>query len=712
MSQPIDTASVEIVPDFSNFPTELRRGVDGALRNLLSAVDRAFEGVERAAAEAGAGIGREISQGGEVAERALAEVSRASRREFGEVEQAASVAGAGLATRLGGVVTLVGTGLAAIGVAAGVGLGALAGFGLKATASLEQTQIAFNALLGSAELGAQVFKDLQQFAAATPFEFTELTGVSQRFFAFNEVLGLTDAQVTEFLTTLGDLASVTGSGAFGMERAAFAMAQVASRGALMTEEVNQLSDAFPGFNVRLALANELGMTTAEVMKAMERGEIDAATGLQALLRGMREFPGAAGAMEMQSKTLLGVFSTFKDTFSQALVAGFEPIIPDIKAALADVTPVVEEAIGEIAPALGQGLAGVLPLIGQVISAVTPILVPFVTTLGLIGSRLADSGALIRFGDALSEIADALAPLTPALSEVIIQFVEALIPAMESLAPQMPEIAQGLADLLIALTPILPALGTLVASLVELGKIFPGFLAMIDRATVVDWAAAGAEVADFFGGFWDWLVRIDSAVRGFFDSLPSRIGAALLDMHAAFRARIDELLAFVRSVPARIVTAIGNLGRLLVSKGRDVVRGLWEGISSMAGWLWSRVKDFAYQNTVGAFNRALGISSPSTVMAQEVGRWIPPGIGMGVERAMPELRSLLAAAGSSLSPSMSAGAPGGGAGGGLSFGPGSVVIQFAGVVPTDGEARRVGTQVAAGINDGMIRRDVRTAARAR
>ena len=34
--------------------------------------------------------------------------------------------------------------------------------------------------------------------------------------------------------------------------------------------------------------------------------------------------------------------------------------------------------------------------------------------------------------------------------------------------------------------------------------------------------------------------------------------------------------------------------------------------------------------------ALGIHSPSKVFADEVGKWIPPGIGEGMEDAMPDL----------------------------------------------------------------------------
>src|SRR4029079_8218334 len=120
------------------------------------------------------------------------------------------------------------------------GLGALATFGLMSAASLEQTQISFNALLGSAEEGQKVFKELQRFAAVTPFEFPEVAGAAKRFLAFNESVGLADSELESFLTTVGDLASVTGAGAEGLNRIALAIGQMASKGKVQLEELMQI----------------------------------------------------------------------------------------------------------------------------------------------------------------------------------------------------------------------------------------------------------------------------------------------------------------------------------------------------------------------------------------------------------------------------------------------------------------------------------------
>ncbi len=70
----------------------------------------------------------------------------------------------------------------------------------------------------------------------------------------------------------------------------------------------------------------------------------------------------------------------------------------------------------------------------------------------------------------------------------------------------------------------------------------------------------------------------------------------------------------------------------VASGRDLVTGLWQGVS---GWLYQSVSKFA-AGIVDNIKRTLKINSPSKVMADEVGQWIPPGVGEGIEDAMPGL----------------------------------------------------------------------------
>lgn len=734
MTTPIDTASVAIVPDFSRFAREAKAGIDAALRGLVGDVERAFAGVERAAGDAGQDIGREFQAGGESAERALREVDNQARRSFNEVSRQASQAATGISTKLGGALGVAKAGLAALAIGAGAGLAALTGFGLKAAADLEQVQVSFNSLLGSVETGTAVFKDLQKFAAETPFQFPEVAAAAQKFLAFNDAIGMTDAQLRPFLTTLGDITSVTGAGAEGMSRVTLALGQIASRGKVSLEEINQISEALPGFSGVAAIAAATGKTTAETMELISSGSLDATTGVAALLKGMQQFPGAAGAMVKQSQTLLGVFSTFKDTLSQTLVEAFQPVLPAIKDSLTQVTPILQDALKGLAPVLGGVLSTVLPLLGQLIQGITPILAPIVQGLGEAFKALGP--ALKPLGVALGKVAAALGPLFPVIGEVAAALAEALVPVIEALAPIIAELAPALVDVVKAFIPLIPSLGELlaalgpvlvpiaqllallvsllankaVAPLIQLLAVVIGFLAESVRQfgmwlQSINWGEVGAAIGGFFADVWHKVVDFFEGIGRWFAKLPGQAREGFELFKAAAIAKAEEFLAFVRSIPGRILEALSNLGSLLVNAGKNLVQGLWSGISSLGGWLWSKVKQFVIDNTLGAVQRALGISSPSQVFADQVGREIPAGIAAGVEAGLPALQSMLNSLvpTGAIQPATS------------STNLGGVTIQlggvhFAGVVPTEAEARRTGAAAMAGAVDALRRRDLALAVR--
>ena len=254
MSQPIDTASVAIVPDFSGFSRQLKAGIDTALRQMVGEVDRAFEQVERSAGEAGRDVGHELQRGGEVAERALREVSTVAKREMAQVSASSAAAGASIRSKLGGALTFAAIGFGAVGLAAAAGLAAMTGFGLKSAAALEQTTIGLQALVGSAEVAKTFLGELQTFAATTPFEFAGVADASRRILAFGTSVGIAREQVIPTLTVIGDLVSVLGGTQQNVDSVVRALSQMASKGKLSQEEILQLAEALPGFNANAALA--------------------------------------------------------------------------------------------------------------------------------------------------------------------------------------------------------------------------------------------------------------------------------------------------------------------------------------------------------------------------------------------------------------------------------------------------------------------------
>lgn len=94
-----------------------------------------------------------------------------------------------------------------------------------------------------------------------------------------------------------------------------------------------------------------------------------------------------------------------------------------------------------------------------------------------------------------------------------------------------------------------------------------------------------------------------------------------------------------TAPPRIIKAIMDGFRQAdwSSIGKNIVKGIWNGIKSLSGWLWNKVSGFA-GGIVDSFKSKLGIHSPSRVMRDMVGKFIPAGISVGIEKGMPKLEN--------------------------------------------------------------------------
>ena len=247
--------------------------------------------------------------------------------------------------------------------AAAAGLGALAAAGIKAASDYQQGQIAFTKMLGSAEKSVQFVKELQDFAAATPFELPQLMQGSKKLMAF----GFEASQVIPMLTAIGDAASGLSLGSEGIDRLTLAIGQMQAKGKVSGGELRQLAEA--GIPALQYLADAYGKTTAEILDMSEKGAIPAAAGIGILIKGMEEGSanamGFSGMMEAQSKTMAGLMSTLKDTVRNAFVNGFNKYVPAISDSFAKmitkVGPMMNSFInlmGYVAKQIGGILAGI------------------------------------------------------------------------------------------------------------------------------------------------------------------------------------------------------------------------------------------------------------------------------------------------------------------------------------------------------------------
>ena len=190
----------------------------------------------------------------------------------------------------------------------GAAIAAAGAKAIQAAGNLQNVQTAFTNMLGSAEKASAFTKQLQSFAAATPFEFNQVTAAAQKFLAF----GFTAEQVIPTLTAVGDAAAGVGLGAEGINRVTLALGQIAAKSKVQSDEMLQLTEA--GIPAWQMLADKIGVSVPEAMDMVTKGMVDAQTGISALVTGMSQKFG--GMMEQQSQTIQGTWSTMMDGLEQ------------------------------------------------------------------------------------------------------------------------------------------------------------------------------------------------------------------------------------------------------------------------------------------------------------------------------------------------------------------------------------------------------------
>lgn len=202
----------------------------------------------------------------------------------------------------------------------------------------------------------------------------------------------------------------------------------------------------------------------------------------------------------------------------------------------------------------------------------------------------------------------------------------------------------------------------------LGKLVEWGLRLVQFATQ-DIPQFISKVVDWFkqlpGKIWTWLLNtinktaewvkqmIQKAVQAgkdfitnvvnFIQQLPGKVWSFLsntISNAASFVGSFaNQAIQAGRNFFNGIVNKVREIPGQMISIGSDIVNGIKSGISgawgALTGWLSSMARGL-----IDGVKGALGIGSPSRLFADRIGKWIPAGITLGVERAMPKAKAFM------------------------------------------------------------------------
>lgn len=399
------------------------------------------------------------------------------------------------AVQLGSVFTGMAGGILNMGIAS-----------VQAAAQMRQYEIAFQTMLKSAEAGTQMLRDLQQFAAETPFDVPGVVSAGQQLMAF----GFKAEEIIPMLTNLGDAASGLGLGTEGVSRLAYALGQMQTSGKLNAQDMMQLTSA--GISAWDMLAQAAGKTVAEMKDLCSKGAIDSKAAVQTIIAGMNEQFG--GMMAKTSDEVAGLLANIEETAgnTSAAVGKYLTEAFNIKGILKDVSDRLGEFQQKMQTATEQGKsmgdvikecvpAPVIAAIGAFAAVLAVVSVAAVATLGTV---LGLSAGIVAAGAAIGAAIALVITYWDELGDAVKVIVQGILDTVIIIGTAVTEAVLGVVNWIIG------TIGDMWANITgNQDNWFSKFSSMLGDAI--------KEVEDFAKKAIDWFGRVFAAKKAVVDT---------------------------------------------------------------------------------------------------------------------------------------------------------------------------------------------------
>lgn len=311
----------------------------------------------------------------------------------------------------------------------------------------------------------------------------------------------------------------------------------------------------------------------------------------------------AGNYAKENDTLAGSINTTKKAFQDFMATGN---VTGFVNSLVSTIKIAVPQIIKLLPQLVDGIVQIVQAVVPAISAALPTLIP-----ALIGAVVSLVQAIVK---AMPTIIAALLAALPLLIDGFIQLFLAIVMAL-------PEIVTMIAN---ALPTIIEAIVNGLTSPEALTALIMGaiqlFLAIIKALPVI-------------------IVALVNALPTIIENIVKTITSPKF-INMMINATIQLFMALVKAIPqiiGSLVGALGNIMRIigetlspsnLARIGGDMIKGLWNGIKDLGGWVIDKIKGFG-QGILDGIKGFFGIHSPSTVFAG-IGRDLDRGLAKGIE----------------------------------------------------------------------------------
>lgn len=300
--------------------------------------------------------------------------------------------------------------------------------------------------------------------------------------------------------------------------------------------------------------------------------------------------------------------------------------------------------------LGTFVGGnLIPMLGNIVKSAFTILTdsfnnmsPILNAVQKFASNIAKQApTFIKTGfDLLNKLADGIISALPVMISKIPTIVSTFANVINDNAPTI--IMSGAKLIGKLVMGIIQSIPVLVANVPKI------IMAIVDVWSAFNWLQLGSNAINGIGnGLKSMFGALKTTGKGILNAITSGLSnlpSALMNLGRSamysLSGTIGGLGHLGKTAMLKVASAIESAIRTLPSKmlgiGKDIVKGIWNGISSMGGWIAHQIGGFA-SGIVNKFKKSLGIHSPSRVMRDMVGIYIGQGVGTGIVASLSSVK---------------------------------------------------------------------------
>ena len=233
-------------------------------------------------------------------------------------------------------------------------------------------------------------------------------------------------------------------------------------------------------------------------------------------------------------------------------------------------------------------------------------------------------AQAKMDENTARIAEVLAPAVNTVKNLFAELVGILATLLETGSPLIPMfvglgaamVAMGIATFVTQAGSMAAALGKVSTAMQAVNAAMHANPILLVVSLITGLVAA---LVTAYATNEDFRKKVQEVWETVSQTIGTAVGALVEFFTVTIPGAVDDALEFLKQIPK-------NAPEL----GRDIIRGLWNGINDMTGWIISKIQGFC-SDALGTILDFFGMHSPSTVMRDKVGVMLVRGMANGIDK---------------------------------------------------------------------------------